>query len=181
MKQLLRLAKAYINSFIPRKKTQRAIIVAILFCSFATICSAQSIKGRITGKVIDSTTKAGVDFATVSLFKSGASSPFAGISTDQKGAFILTDVPEGEYRLTADFLGYRVKTVDHIVIGRKSPGISLGNINLLNIQQSLKEVTVTAKTPVLENKIDKLVFNAAADLTSQSGVAADVLAKVPMY
>jgi ferric enterobactin receptor len=180
MKQLLRLTKARINNFIPPKAILNIVQFALFFCSLTAICAAQPIKGRITGKVIDSTTKAGVDFATVSLFKSGASNPFTGTSTDQQGVFSLADLPEGEYRLTADITGYRAKTIDHIVIGSKLPDVLLGNISLSNIWHSLKEVIVTAKTPVLENKIDKLVFNAAADLTSQSGVAADVLAKVPM-
>jgi outer membrane receptor protein involved in Fe transport len=44
----------------------------------------------------------------------------------------------------------------------------------------LSTVNVVAKVPVMENKIDKLVYNAANDLTSQGGVALDVLKKVPM-
>ena len=45
--------------------------------------------------------------------------------------------------------------------------------------ETLASVTVTSKAPIVENKIDKIVYNAANDITSQGGVALDVLKKVP--
>ena len=56
----------------------------------------------------------------------------------------------------------------------------LPNILLETAQNQLKAVNVVGRTPIVENKIDKLVYNAANDITSQSGVALDVLKKVPM-
>jgi ferric enterobactin receptor len=50
----------------------------------------------------------------------------------------------------------------------------------ISFHQVLKAVTVTAKPPTIVAKADKLVYNAADDLTSQGGVALDVLRKVPM-
>ena len=41
-------------------------------------------------------------------------------------------------------------------------------------------MTVTAPRGLVENKIDKLVYNAEKDITSQGGVATDILKKVPM-
>ena len=57
--------------------------------------------------------------------------------------------------------------------------IELKAILLSKKQQTLESVTVTAPGKLIENKIDKLVFNAERDLTSQSGVATDILKKVP--
>src|SRR5260221_4771499 len=56
---------------------------------------------------------------------------------------------------------------------------NIGAMPLDPAAATLKEVTVTGSRPLVENHIDKIVFNAANDVTSQSGVALDVLKKVP--
>jgi outer membrane receptor protein involved in Fe transport len=43
----------------------------------------------------------------------------------------------------------------------------------------LQAVTVTGDQRLVENRIDKMVFNAEKDLTSQGGVATDILKKIP--
>ncbi|HVW96154.1 MAG TPA: TonB-dependent receptor [Mucilaginibacter sp.] len=146
---------------------------------FTTAAIAQSKnKGKISGKVIDAITKQPIDYATVSIFKIGTSSPFNGTSADGKGNFTITNVPEGTFKVTVDFLGYQRQTLSSVIVG-KNDDISLGTIVLQPLSTVLKGVNITAKTPVIENKIDKLVYNAANDLTAQGGVAIDVLKKVP--
>jgi ferric enterobactin receptor len=137
-------------------------------------------KARITGVVTDSVTKQPVDYATVSIYKQGSASPFNGASTDLKGNFIIDGISPGDYKLTVDFLGYKRRTIAHVVIGGNAKDISLGTVLLVPAQSQLKEVSITASAPTVENKIDKLVYNPANDLTAQGGVALDVLQKVPM-
>jgi ferric enterobactin receptor len=135
-------------------------------------------KGKINGKVTDVATKLPVDYATVSLFKQGSASPFNGISTDVKGNFNIDNVPAGDYKLTVDFLGYTRSVIEHVIINAGG-NTALGNILLKPVQNQLSTVNVVAKAPIIENKIDKMVYNAANDLTAQGGVALDVLKKVP--
>lgn len=45
--------------------------------------------------------------------------------------------------------------------------------------KTIETVTITGKKAVVENKIDKIVYNVANDVTSQNGAAIDVLRKVP--
>lgn len=45
--------------------------------------------------------------------------------------------------------------------------------------KTIQEVTIVGKKAVVENKIDKIVYNVANDLTSQNGAAIDILKKVP--
>ena len=134
--------------------------------------------GNITGRVVDSVTKNGVDFATVSVFKKGATSPFEGASTEQNGGFKIENLPKGDYRLKIEFIGYQSKMISNVSI--TDDKMVLGTILLIPLQNQLKTVTINASAPVVENKIDKLIYNAANDISSQGGVALDLLKKVPM-
>jgi ferric enterobactin receptor len=137
-------------------------------------------KGKITGIITDSVTKEPVDYATVSIYKQGNPSPFNGASTDIKGNFTIEDISPGDYKITVDFLGYKRHTVAHVIISSSNKNVSLGTILLAPAQSQLKEVTISAHAATVENKIDKLVYNPANDLTTQGGLALDVLQKVPM-
>jgi ferric enterobactin receptor len=134
---------------------------------------------RITGKVIDSLTKQPVDYATVSVFKQGSASPFNGISTDPNGNFSIGGVPPGDYKITVEFLGYKKKTIPHVILDG-SKNTNMGAILLASTATQMKEVNIVAAAPTVENKIDKVVFNPQNDLTTQGGLALDVLQKVPM-
>jgi ferric enterobactin receptor len=137
-------------------------------------------KGKITGTITDSVTKQAVDYATVSIYKQGNPSPFNGASTDINGNFTIEDISPGDYKITVDFLGYKRHTVAHVIISSSNKNVSLGTILLAPAQSQLKEVTITAHAATVENKIDKLVYNPGNDLTTQGGLALDVLQKVPM-
>ena len=154
--------------------------MVLIVYAFSVKAQNGTAKGRITGRVTDTTTKLPVNFATITVYKAGATSPVNGASTDQKGNFIVDKLPAGEYRVTVDFIGYQLKTISPVTVGNAASTVSLGNILLLPTQNQLNNVTITTKTPLVENKIDKLIYNAANDLTAQGGVALDVLKKVPM-
>ena len=137
------------------------------------------VKGQLSGKVLDSATKAPVSYATVSIFKQGSPSPFNGVVTDDNGNFTVNNLAVGDYRVVIDFIGYSKKTLAHVVLTKDAPNVPLGTILLVSVQNQLKTVEIVGKASVVENKIDKMVYNVANDLTSQGGSAADVLPKIP--
>jgi ferric enterobactin receptor len=159
-------------------------ILILLFCLVnVLILNAQPrgplAKGQISGKIIDDATKQPVDYATISIFKDGNTSPFNGVVSDPKGNFVLTNLSTGDYRVTVDFIGYQKKTIDHVTVSGSALNVVLGTILLTPVQNQLKTVEIVGQAPVVENKIDKLVYNVANDLTSQGSTAAEVLQKVP--
>jgi ferric enterobactin receptor len=158
------------------------LFLLLIICSlYANAQNSNSNdKGKISGKVTDAVTKAVVDYATVGIYKQGSASPFNGASTDPKGNFKIDNISPGEYTIKVDFLGYKQLTIEHLVISSTARNLTLGNIVLSPVQSQLKGVVISASAPTVENKIDKLVYNPANDLTAQGGVALDVLKKVPM-
>ncbi|WP_162996257.1 TonB-dependent receptor domain-containing protein [Mucilaginibacter celer] len=159
-------------------KSVFVILFSLIFITTTHAQTAPGAKGKITGKVTDATTKLPVDYATVSLFKQGATSPFNGISTDPKGNFSIGNIPAGEYKVTAEFLGYQKAIIEHVIV-KDGAVLTLGEIKLAPTANELKGVTITAKVPTVENRIDKMVYNPQNDLSAQGGVAIDVLKKVP--
>jgi len=135
--------------------------------------------GKITGTVIDSSSNLPLEYATITLFAPGKSKPFNGTTSDVNGHFILTNVPTGSFNVVIEFIGYRPVNLNNITVSQKHEIIDLKNVLLNKKHETLQPVTVTVQSKLIENKIDKVIFNAEKDITSQTGVATDVLKKVP--
>jgi hypothetical protein len=120
-----------------------------------------------------------VEYATITLLNLDDAKVVNGTTSDSNGQFKLTDVGEGTYKLTIYFIGYQTSVMNNVLVSKSNSTIALANIKLVNNPTTLKEVTVTSKKNIIENKIDKLVYNAEGDITSQTGVATDVLKKIP--
>ncbi|RZK50973.1 MAG: TonB-dependent receptor, partial [Pedobacter sp.] len=141
--------------------------------------TAPKVTGRITATIIDSLTKQPVDYATISLIKIKDNKTVNGGVTDDKGKVSLQNVPADEYKLTIGFIGYKSKTVS-VKTTLQKPDFAVGNILLSPTSNTLNEVNVVGAKAVVENKIDRLVYNAEADATNAGGDATDVMRKVPM-
>lgn len=139
----------------------------------------QTGKGRIKGNVVDDATHKPVEFAAVVVTDQQTQKVVTGATTEASGAFMIKDVPAGLYSVTIEFIGYKRDTISNVVISQAANEVKLNTISLRSSQHTLKDVTITAALPVVENKIDKIVYNVANDVTSQGGVALDVLKKVP--
>jgi len=137
-------------------------------------------KAIITGRVIDSLTRQPVESVSVTLSAKKAGAPISGGVTGDRGTFTLNGVPSGNYIITINAIGFGVRTIGPVQITGKEQTVSLGEIVVEKRAVDLQSVTITAPRGLIENKIDKLVYNAEKDISSQGGVAADLLRKVPM-
>jgi hypothetical protein len=138
-----------------------------------------SIKGKIEGKIIDSLSKEGIGFATVTLKKKGSSILLDGILSEENGNFKIENVTIGKYDLYFSFLGYVEKKVASIETTLKNPDINIGIVPLVQTNFLLDAVEIKDARILVENKADKLVFNAENDASISGGDATDVLRKVP--
>ena len=135
--------------------------------------------GRITGMLIDSTSGKPVEFATVALINVKTNKPIDGTTSDAKGHFTLAKLAPGDYRLQYSFIGYKTRDSQPFIVA-KGTDLALGSVKLPADVRMLGEVMVTGQAALIEEKVDRLVFNADKDITAKGGDASDVLKRVPM-
>lgn len=150
------------------------VVVTMVFLAFFGNGYAQEGVGMISGSVTDSVTKKGIDFATLSITNSGSVNLVSGGLANENGSFKIEHLAPGKYRLVVSFLGYGSKTIDPILITADRSSIDLGNIVLAPLTNTLAEVEIVGQVPLIENKVDRVVYNAEQDITVSGGNAADV-------
>ncbi len=115
--------------------------------------------GKVSGTLIDSTASKPVEFATIALLNIDTNKPIDGTTADAKGKFTLGKLAPGKYRLQYSFIGYRDKRSSVITVERGSD-INLGTIKLGADVRTLNEVNVVGQAAMIEEKVDRLVYNA---------------------
>ena len=117
--------------------TKNAFIRAFSSLFILTICclSAYS-QNTITGVLQDESSKKPVQYANVSLLRQSDSVLVGYTAADDKGAFQLQMIPNGEYRLIVYFIGYEnheqqlsvVKNIDLGTIPLKAGTTTIGEV-----------------------------------------------------
>ena len=130
----------------------------------------------ITGKVTDGLTSDPMEAATISVTEAATGSIIKGTIANSAGIFTIHDLPFGVYDIGISFIGYKEFRIKSVTL---SKDLSLGTIIMSPADFSLKEVMVVSDKPVIENRLDKIVYNVSSDITSQGTLAIDVLRKVP--
>ena len=129
---------------------------------------------QVTGYIKDQSQK-GLDLAMVSLLRLPDSSFVKSEFTDQDGSFLLTEISPGPYIIQVNLLGF--ETYDKAInldSDTDLPIISLSpSINLIS------EVTVTAKKPYIERKIDRTIVNVDALIANAGSDILEVLERAP--
>ncbi|WP_210466270.1 TonB-dependent receptor domain-containing protein [Rufibacter roseolus] len=135
--------------------------------------------GKITGTIVDSISGKPVEFATIALINAANGKTVDGTVTNEKGHFSLNRVANGTYTLNISFIGYETKELKNITISANDQEANLNRVQLSGSQTRLQEVTVVGEKPLIEDKVDRMVYNAEKDITNAGGTAADVMQKVP--
>lgn len=174
----------------------RKTLLLTLFFQFVTFAAfAQpgggrgnmSMNGRFYGRIIDQSSKKGVEFATVTLFQNKFDSAsgtmkrrlVTGQITETNGDFSLENVPaRGKFILRVIAIGY-----DSLIMEAAfTPGSldkDLGNIAIKPRAQQIGEVVVDGSAPAVELKPDRRVYNMEKSALATGGTAEDALKTVP--
>ena len=163
----------------------KKILSLVVLFSIGVAAWAQSAddhkgNGKIQGTVMDTETNLPVEFANVALLDPTTEKPIDGAVADDKGKFIIPKVAPGTYSVSISFIGYETQTIKSVTVEDKRDEVNLGIIKLGSSTKVLNEVVVEGQKQLIEERVDRTIYNAENDITSKGGDATDVLKKVPM-
>jgi iron complex outermembrane recepter protein len=154
----------------------RKIATLVVLCVVAGLGAFAQSTGKITGTVNDDAGKA-LTSATVSLLRARDSGLVKLAVTNKEGLYEFINIKQGKYLLSVTSVGYGKKYSGAFELGAEE--INLPSIALQQASKDLGNVTVTAKKPFIETKIDRTIVNVEASPSSAGSTALEVLEKSP--
>ena len=147
-----------------------------LFTSlFLLISSITFAQQSISGRILDDK-KQPIPFANVLILNTKDSSFVKGNVADLEGNFMIPEVKSNTYLLNITAIGFQ-KLHQKIEVLNKD--LKLENLILTPDNQTLKEVQVTAKKPLIERIGDKMIMNVEASPITSGLNGLELMEKVP--
>lgn len=155
---------------------RKMITLAVLLIS--TIAGFAQNQNKISGTVIDGSQKT-IESATIALLRAKDSVAAKFTVAGKEGKFAFENVPAGKYMVSISAVGHKKAFSPVFEVSEAQPAITLNTIELLPIEKSMTGVTVTARKPLIEQKIDRTIVNVDASITNVGTTALEVLEKSP--
>jgi len=153
--------------------------ITILLASFAIFISnafAQNA-GKIGGSVLQNAKPA--EGATVSLLRVKDSATIKLSAVNKEGVYAFENIANGKYRVSVTAVGYQRSFSPVFELTPSVQTVQVPEISLTADTKAMNNITVTAKRPLIENKIDRTVVNVEASITNIGTSALEVLEKAP--
>jgi outer membrane receptor protein involved in Fe transport len=151
------------------------LVLALITNIEAQFGNKQSIMLKISSKIIDAASSQPIEYATITLFSDSSKKAINGSISNKRGSFELQNIAPGNYRILVQFMGYEDFSQKIELVSN----LTLPDILLQKKMVELNNVTVKSTRQIIENKLDKMVYNLDKDITSQGGIATDALKKIP--
>lgn len=148
------------------------ILLVSFLCTFSAL--AQN-NGSISGHVFDQTLKEGIPYATIALKENDQ--VITGVMTDDKGDFIIKNLPLKKYTVEVAFIGYKIST--SVADLTQTKDLNLGQIFLEEESILLEGVEIVAEQSTIEQKIDRKVINVGRDLLTTGATASEIMNNIP--
>lgn len=146
----------------------RTLILLAILMSIANLAFAQL---KINGLVKDN--NGPIAFANV-ILKDSAQSIIAYDISNEDGTFEI-GASKGDYIMEVSFLGFE----NHELNIQLDESIVIPDITLMPSSNVLGEVVVKSRTPIIERKPDRLIFNVGQSVAASGGNAVDALDAAP--
>lgn len=152
-------------------------IVFLPVISFSQQRIAKKIPTVLYGQIKDSISYQSLEFSNVTVSHRG--NRLISLVADKNGKFQfrLDSIEYVDVKIS--LVGYNDKYLENIKIPNDSIELNLGTICLEN-KNVLETVLVTKRIPVIENKLDKMIYHVSNDSSLLGTTGEDVFKKLPM-
>jgi hypothetical protein len=116
--------------------------------------------------------------ATVLLLNLKDSSLVKGLLTAAGGNYSFEKIPPGNYIVAASFSGYK-RAYSPVIPVTENENKTIDALTLAEKINTLEGVTVAARRPMFEQKVDRMVINVANNITAAGSTVLDVLERSP--
>jgi hypothetical protein len=151
-----------------------ALLITLFFFSFLQLRA----QGSIRGKIIDSSSRAPLSLATVTVFKAADTALITYRISTPDGEFKVNGLPlNSSCRVVISYSGYDVYR--RVFTLTSSEQLDMGTIPMTTSSGTLDEVLVIAERPPVSIRKDTIEFNAASFKTLPTALVEDMLKKLP--
>jgi outer membrane receptor protein involved in Fe transport len=148
----------------------------LLFLLWTCATSAWA-QNNIAGRVTDNENHP-VEFANILIFQiNDTLKLFRGAITDSTGQFNFTDIPNGQFQVKIQSLGFKNQQL--LIENRKGENLDLGTIPLSPSSLILDGIEIVGKRNVVQKTTNGFVVNTDATILQQGGTAVDILRITP--
>ena len=151
----------------------------VLFIIFPSLLIGQEKNNSlytISGKIIDASTQLPLEDATIVFKNIDSNQVKFGVITDRKGKFSI-EVEKGNYNASVEFLSFKTKKLNISSITRD---LNIGTIELEIDTEFLDEIEIIGEKSTLDFKRSKVIYTVGKDISSDAGVATDILNNIPL-
>jgi outer membrane receptor protein involved in Fe transport len=134
--------------------------------------------GAVVGTIVDEN-KDPVQYATVYVMKSTDSTTVTGGVTDENGRVVVIDIPWGTYFLQVNAMGYSKHFTPEFTLSQANPRYMMRQFAITQRPQQLKGIEITAQKEMLQQNLDKKVYNVENSIVTEGATAVQALAEIP--
>ncbi len=153
-------------------------LLQLTIALLATMNSFAQNSGSVTGVVLDEKSEI-LPFTNVLLLNAKDSTLAKAVTSDIDGKFLIENAAFNNYLLKISMVGYGEIYTPKFILNEANPSFKFEPIKLSMQTQMLKEVSVTAKKPFIEQQIDKTVVNVENSIVATGNTLLEILEKSP--
>jgi len=150
------------------------IKIFIILLSFFCIPLVSKSQINIYGRIVDDK-NTNIPYAGILKYSMDEKVFLGSAISDELGRFLIIEKPNASVILIIKSVGYKSDTLrlNHL---RKDTALT---IVIQGLSKQLLDVNVVAQKPIIERKIDRVIFNIENSLVSNIGDAMDAISKAP--